>query len=149
MGIMQFVQHLSCGFRTAAFHLEVVKSAAKTGILVQIWRRALGDEARQDIYQDRFIGSQVGDDIFDGPNPTGSLGVPARFWKAVNGLQKGTLSVLQDVLSVHMLCLSVKLSLIHSSKLSLIHSSRQLLGHVLARVQGLAFDDDYCHAGMA
>src|SRR5437588_11793637 len=63
--IIELVQNLSHCSPFASLHLGIVKLATQLGKLVQGGGGVPTDKTGQDIYQDLFIGSEVGNDVLD------------------------------------------------------------------------------------
>src|SRR5437764_845080 len=104
--VIELIENLSHCSPFAFLHLSVVKLTAQFDKPVQVGCSVLTDKRRQYIYQDLFVGNEVGDDVLDRPDAACACCLPLAFGEAFGRLECRLVTVLQNVICVHWLFLS-------------------------------------------
>src|SRR5579864_258536 len=106
MRVIEFRQNFLHRFLFTPAHFAIVELASQLNIGVQSRSGTAIREGGQDIDQHLFVGGEVSDDVLDRPDTTCSWSFPGAFGEAIDGLEDGGLSILQNVCCVHVSILS-------------------------------------------
>src|SRR5579875_2437747 len=106
--VVELCQHVLNSVAFAPAYLAVVKLSVHFDEGVQgRGGNASSGERCQDVYQDSFVGGEVGENILNGPVAARARSFPRAFRKAIDSVQNCELTVLQNACCVHELILSV------------------------------------------